>query len=72
MQSLRDDMFKRMNTSIDDIFHLMEYDEQIKITMLSLSGFRDLNRGIVYMGSEAMQRYNSFENAMLDKYYNKK
>lgn len=69
MESLRNNMFKRMNTTIDDVFPLMERDEQMKLTMLSLSGQIDYRNQIVCMGSDAMNRLNQFEQKMIDKYY---
>ena len=69
MKSLKNNMFKRMNTTIDDVFPLMAKDEQSKLTMLFLSGQIDYRNQIVYIGSDAMNRLNQFEHKMIDKYY---
>jgi hypothetical protein len=69
MQSLRDDMFKRMDTSIDDVFVLMTKEEQIKLEELSLRSRIASRRAGIYRGIQSFERLKEFEKEMIYKYY---
>ena len=69
MKSLRNNMFLRLNTSIDDVFPLMSKDEQIELEELSLKSRISARRRGVYRGMLSFERLNQFEQKMIDKYY---
>jgi hypothetical protein len=69
MQSLKDNMIKGMNASVNDVFVLMTSEEQIKLEELSLKSRIASRRAGIYRGIQSFERLKEFENAMIDKYY---